>query len=202
MEDMVVVRLQVLLAWSQWNGSKYDMKEDIWDPSKTCIIGTVVRSAGSPLAKRYDTSGNLIEIYDERTRSEIAVVLPAVEPTLVCISAQNNNAQDDALLVSMSPAGAITDYYLSVPAAAQYVEQFNLNAAAVYHSRNLLMRYAQDGQYMGTYYEGGLNLLIEKYGETHEFVALLKKHYADIFSRVGVITKNFGNEAVSIFYNA
>ena len=177
------------------------MKEDIWDPGKMCIIGNVVRTAETPLAKRYDTNGNLVEIYDFKLRSEIAVALPVVEPSCVCISAQNDNAQKDALLVSTSPAGTITDYYLSVPAAAQYVRQFNLNVAAVNCSMGLLMRYAQDGQYMGTYYEGRLNLLIEKYGEEHEFVALINKHYANILPHVHVIVKNFGNEAVCITYD-
>ena len=178
------------------------MKEDIWDPSKMCIIGTVVRTAESPLAKRYDPSGNLVEIYDYRSRSEIAVALPVVEPNCVCISAQNNNVQNDMLLVSISPAGTITDYYLTVPAAAQYVRQFNLNDIAVNHSTSLLMRYSQDGQYMGTYYDGKLDLLIEKYGETHEFVTTIKKHYANIVDQVHVIIKNFGNEAVCVFYDA
>jgi len=178
------------------------VKEDIWDPSKMCIIGNVIRTAESSLAKRYDPSGNLIETYDYRPRSEIAVALPVVEPNCVCISAHNNNTQSDALLVSVSPAGIITDYYLTVPAAAQYVKQFNLNVAAVNRSTSLLMRYSQDGQYMGTYYEGRLDLLIEKYGEAHEFVALIKKHYANILPHVYVITKNFGNEAVCILYDA
>jgi hypothetical protein len=177
------------------------MKEDIWDPSKMCIIGNVVRTAESSLAKRYDTNGNLVEIYDHKPRSEIAVVLPVVEPHCVCISAHNNNTHNDTLLVSTSPTGVITDYYLSVPVAVQYIQQFGLDASIANCGTEMMTRYSQDGQYMGIYCAGKLDLLIKKYGETHEFVTTIKNHYADILTKVRVAIKNFGNEAVCIFYD-
>lgn len=176
-------------------------REDIWDPSTMCIIGTVVRAAESSLAKRYDLSGNLVEIYDHKPRSEIAVDLPVVLPHRVCISAQSGNSHNDTLLVSTSPAGAITDYYLSVPVAAQYIKQFGLNASVASCSTEMMARYAQDGQYMGIYCAGRLDLLVNKYGEAHEFVTIIKNHYANILPQMRVAIKNFGNEAVCIFYD-
>lgn len=177
------------------------MKEDIWDPSTMCIIGTVARTAGSSLAKRYDLNGNLVEIYDHKPRSKIAVDLPVVLPHRVCISAHNINTHNDTLLVSTSPAGAITDYYLSVPVAAQYIQQFGLNASVANCSTEMMARYSQDGQCMGIYCAGRLDLLIKKYGETHEFVTAIKNHYANILPQIRVAIKNFGNEAVCIFYD-
>ena len=40
-----------------------------------------------------------------------------------------------------------------------------------------------------------------KYGETHEFVTTIKNHYANILPQMRVAIKNFGNEAVCIFYD-
>jgi hypothetical protein len=172
-----------------------NIKEDVWDPNKGCIIGRVTRYTDPRrLHVRHDVDGNIVERYKSVSIREMN------RPD---ITSQHKKV-DDIGLVSVSPDGLITDYYLFLKEdLVKYIETYRLNKLLAEKSKILSLRYNNNGDYMGVYYGGSYDLLIEKCGETSEFVMRLKEHYVNIphpLKNAGVILKDFGNEAVYVTY--
>ena len=201
------------------------LKEDIWEPSKMGIVGCVIRAIGAPVS-RYDTNGKLIETYEKQLRSDIglSVVKDAKLPspqeiafssseTLCGINSHPrptrdiNGATKDLthVLVSKSPDGVITHYYtrfwLAENRKELNIKDFGLNRFVAEKSREVVLRYSISGEFDGYYYYGPIDVIERKFGETSEFVKLLKNYYSQTgCTLVKFAFKDFGNEAVYVTY--
>ena len=174
------------------------LKEEIWEPSKMGMIGYSIRCLGAPI-RRYDTNGKLVEIYKNQARSEMVGFSIADAPIddCGCVS----DGQLTHVLVSKSPDGVITHYYndlnLNDKNREQHIETFGLNRFVAEKSIQVVLRYSISGEFDGYYYYGPIDVIERKFGETSEFVKLLKNYYSQK-APIKFAFKDFGNEAVYV----
>lgn len=173
------------------------LKEEIWEPSKMGIVGYAIRAIGAPI-RRYDTNGKLVEIYKNQLRSEMGFSI-ADAPIDNC--GCGSDRQLTHVLVSKSPYGVITHYYndlnLNDKNREQHIETFGLNRFFAEKSIQVVLRYSISGKFDGYYYAGPIDVIERKFGETSEFVKLLKNYYSQK-APIKFAFKDFGNEAVSV----
>jgi hypothetical protein len=174
-----------------------NIKEDVWDPKKMCMIGSVVRYTDFQRPfDRHDVDGNVVERYKNVSIREMG------RPDIAGQHATSHI--NDTGLVSLSPDGVTTDYYVFPKGdPTKHVETYDLEKPLAEKSNGVIIRHSNDGQRMGLYYCGAYNLLVERFGETSDFLTLLRNHYVNIphpLENAGVIIKAFGNEAVYVMY--
>jgi hypothetical protein len=112
-----------------------NIKEDVWNPKKLCMIGKVTRYTDpqKPL-ERHDVDGNVIERYKSVSIRKMA------RPD---ITDRHNKADiSNSGLISLLPDGVITDYYVFPEGdPAKHVETYDLKKSLADKSNGLIVRY-------------------------------------------------------------
>jgi hypothetical protein len=111
-----------------------NIREDVWDPKKLCIIGTVTRYTDPQRSlERHDVEGNVVERYKNVLIREMG------RPDIT--GRHETLSIDDMGLVSQSPDGITTDYYVFPKGdPVKHLDTYDLQKSLAEKSNGIIVR--------------------------------------------------------------